>query len=186
MTDASASSSETPEKKKPSAYNIYVREMMPKVQEEHPELDPKKRLAFVAASWRDKRAAEGHPISPKKKSDTSRTRVKKAPEDKINLSEYELVRKTDVPLKEKKHRAPGAYNIFMKEEIARIKVEFPDMKHTERFSLAAKRWKANKEKKVEASSSSASVEAPKEAPKEVKSIPTIAGPTPRTLPKRNV
>tara|TARA_Y100000746_G_C15095816_1_gene282158 strand:+ start:232 stop:399 length:168 start_codon:yes stop_codon:yes gene_type:complete len=41
-------------------------------------------------------------------------------------------------------RAPTAYQIFMKEEMARLKAVDPDQVHKERFSTAAKNWSANK------------------------------------------
>ncbi|KAJ8466963.1 hypothetical protein OPV22_029515 [Ensete ventricosum] len=44
---------------------------------------------------------------------------------------------TSVP---KKHRAPSAYNHFMREEIQRIKAAKPDIPHREAFSMAAKNW----------------------------------------------
>uniref|UniRef100_A0A804IGJ7 Protein DROOPING LEAF n=1 Tax=Musa acuminata subsp. malaccensis TaxID=214687 RepID=A0A804IGJ7_MUSAM len=39
-----------------------------------------------------------------------------------------------------KHRAPSAYNHFMREEIQRIKAAKPDIPHREAFSMAAKNW----------------------------------------------
>nr|AEK35324.1 YABBY5-like protein [Eschscholzia californica subsp. californica] len=41
---------------------------------------------------------------------------------------------------EKKHRAPSAYNQFIKEEIQRIKANHPNITHREAFSTAAKNW----------------------------------------------
>ncbi|KAL8052436.1 hypothetical protein ABFX02_05G003800 [Erythranthe guttata] len=41
---------------------------------------------------------------------------------------------------EKRHRLPSAYNIFMKEEIQRIKAANPEVPHREAFSAAAKNW----------------------------------------------
>ncbi|KAH7858445.1 hypothetical protein Vadar_023947 [Vaccinium darrowii] len=40
----------------------------------------------------------------------------------------------------KKQRAPSAYNFFIKEEIRRLKNEYPNMTHKEAFSAAAKNW----------------------------------------------
>ncbi|THF98889.1 hypothetical protein TEA_022096 [Camellia sinensis var. sinensis] len=39
---------------------------------------------------------------------------------------------------EKRQRAPSAYNNFIKEEIRRLKAEYPNMTHKEAFSAAAK------------------------------------------------
>ncbi|KAL7148898.1 hypothetical protein ABFS83_05G003900 [Erythranthe nasuta] len=40
----------------------------------------------------------------------------------------------------KRHRLPSAYNMFMKEEIQRIKAANPEVPHREAFSAAAKNW----------------------------------------------
>ncbi|KAK1279823.1 Axial regulator YABBY 4 [Acorus gramineus] len=41
---------------------------------------------------------------------------------------------------EKRQRAPSTYNLFIKEEIQRIKAMHPDISHKEAFSTAAKNW----------------------------------------------
>ncbi|XP_020520681.1 axial regulator YABBY 5 isoform X2 [Amborella trichopoda] len=41
---------------------------------------------------------------------------------------------------EKRHRAPSAYNRFIKEEIQRLKAREPTITHKEAFSAAAKNW----------------------------------------------
>lgn len=46
--------------------------------------------------------------------------------------------------KEKGTRKSSAYNIFMKEELAKIKISHPEMPHKERFKLAASRYAAKK------------------------------------------
>ena len=45
---------------------------------------------------------------------------------------------------EKSKRAPTAYQIFMKEEIARLKESHPKLEHKERFSMAAQNWSKQK------------------------------------------
>lgn len=45
---------------------------------------------------------------------------------------------------EKSKRAPTAYQIFMKEEIARLKKSHPKLEHKERFSMAAQNWSKQK------------------------------------------
>ncbi|KAL6562649.1 hypothetical protein OROGR_003656 [Orobanche gracilis] len=40
----------------------------------------------------------------------------------------------------KKQRAPSAYNCFIKEEIKRLKIEYPNMTHKQAFSAASKNW----------------------------------------------
>ncbi|KAL2484533.1 Axial regulator YABBY 4 [Abeliophyllum distichum] len=41
---------------------------------------------------------------------------------------------------EKRQRAPSAYNCFIKDEIRRLKAEYPSMTHKQAFSTAAKNW----------------------------------------------
>ncbi|KAL3654037.1 hypothetical protein CASFOL_003718 [Castilleja foliolosa] len=41
---------------------------------------------------------------------------------------------------QKKQRAPSAYNCFIKEEIKRLKIEYPNMSHKQAFSAASKNW----------------------------------------------
>ncbi|KAK8487296.1 hypothetical protein V6N13_093433 [Hibiscus sabdariffa] len=41
---------------------------------------------------------------------------------------------------EKRQRVPSAYNLFIKDEIQRIKAGNPDISHREAFSAAAKNW----------------------------------------------
>merc|ERR1712146_156566 len=62
----------------------------------------------------------------------------------------------------KKKRTPSEYNLFMKEVIARIKGENPDMPHIEAFTLAAKLWKEKSAKEKEAKAAdTAQAEEPK-------------------------
>ena len=46
--------------------------------------------------------------------------------------------------KVKKTRQPNQYNIFVKEEIARLKAEKPGLPNQEALKLAAHNWKAKK------------------------------------------
>nr|CTQ35248.1 YABBY transcription factor [Ginkgo biloba] len=59
---------------------------------------------------------------------------------KISCSGNDQRISIDRPTSEKKQRVPSAYNIFIKEEIQRIKAGNPDMSHKEAFSTAAKNW----------------------------------------------
>lgn len=42
-------------------------------------------------------------------------------------------------------RAPSAYNLFVKEQISKLKVEHPDTKYTELMVMASKLWNKQKE-----------------------------------------
>lgn len=59
------------------------------------------------------------------------------------IAELKKVKTTSnncVEKKEKKTRAPSAYNEFMKTEMAKIKNTQPEMPHRDRFKLAASRY----------------------------------------------
>jgi YABBY protein len=60
------------------------------------------------------------------------------------------VSKTDTSSKAGKKKSTGGkkvspYNRFMKEQLAVLKTEKPDLPHQERFKLVAQRWKTAKE-----------------------------------------
>ena len=46
--------------------------------------------------------------------------------------------------KEKAPRAPSAYNVFMKAEIAKVKAADPKLEHKEAFKQAAANWATSK------------------------------------------
>ena len=46
---------------------------------------------------------------------------------------------------EKAPRAPSAYNIFMKSEIAKVKKANPNLEHKEAFKKAAEGWATSKD-----------------------------------------
>merc|ERR1712072_1132499 len=46
--------------------------------------------------------------------------------------------------KDKVKRAPSAYNLFMKSELAKVKKANPKMDHKEAFTAAAKNWSKQK------------------------------------------
>lgn len=68
------------------------------------------------------------------------------PPKKKPLAKEKSVTKTEKSPKktEKSKRAPTAYQIFMKEEIARLKESHPKLEHKDRFSMAAQNWSKQK------------------------------------------
>ena len=54
------------------------------------------------------------------------------------------VRSQTIEKKEKVKRAPSAYNIFMKSELAKVKKASPNMDHKEAFAKAASGWATSK------------------------------------------
>mgnify|MGYP005693352255 CR=1 FL=1 len=66
-------------------------------------------------------------------------------EARVEALEKELKElKMGKPPAKKGTRKSSAYNIFMKEELARIKISNQEMPHRERFKLAASRYGAKK------------------------------------------
>ena len=67
------------------------------------------------------------------------------PKKKLIAKEKSVTKTEKSPKKtEKSKRAPTAYQIFMKEEIARLKESHPKLEHKDRFSMAAQNWSKQK------------------------------------------
>ena len=43
--------------------------------------------------------------------------------------------------KSKKSKKPSAYNLFMSKELEKLKAEYPNKPHADRFKMAAANWK---------------------------------------------
>jgi hypothetical protein len=74
-----------------------------------------------------------------KKSPAKKSASKKAPAKAIKKSAGKKEKKEKTP------RAPSAYNIFMKSEIAKVKKANPKFEHKEAFAAAAANWGKAKE-----------------------------------------
>lgn len=73
-----------------------------------------------------------------------------SPEEKIELLEQRIKTLEEKASfgkekKNKKPRKPTAFNIFMKDAIAKVKKENPDIPHNEAFKMAASMWSEQKE-----------------------------------------
>lgn len=72
--------------------------------------------------------------------------------DKYTLTELKQYLTDAYKLKNKKEttvkKQPSAYNIFVKEEFAKIKSETPDLDNKEYMRLIGTRWKAKKESSI--------------------------------------
>ena len=77
-------------------------------------------------------APPGGPVPPVKR---SRKRKKDAPGSGGGAEE--IVGGSQAP------RTLSAYNVFMKSEVAKVKMEHPSLPHREAFKLAAERWQAS-------------------------------------------
>ena len=73
--------------------------------------------------------------SAAKKAPAKKTIAKKAPAKKSAKAEKP---------KEKVKRAPSAYNLFMKSELAKVKKANPKLDHKEAFTMAAGNWSKQK------------------------------------------
>lgn len=74
--------------------------------------------------------------SAAKKAPAKKTIAKKAPAKKSAGKKEEK--------KEKVKRAPSAYNLFMKSELAKVKKANPKLDHKEAFTTAAGNWSKQK------------------------------------------
>lgn len=64
-------------------------------------------------------------------------------------ADLEGIKKKGVLKKDRKKKAPSAYNIFVKEAMPHLKEQFPDLSHKELFKLAAQEWSKKKASAVE-------------------------------------
>nr|QZP43406.1 CRC2 [Erythranthe lewisii] len=88
--------------------------------------DPRRKSLFLQGSR-----------SESKKGDMSATSSSSSTSSETCLS---LKSNFVVKPPERRHRLPSAYNLFMKEEIQRIKAANPEVPHREAFGAAAKNW----------------------------------------------
>lgn len=72
-----------------------------------------------------------------------KTKAKKDTEkdDKPRSRSPKKDKKIDEPVDEKKKRAPSAYNLYVKDRVATLKMEMPDTPPKELLSVAAAEWK---------------------------------------------
>jgi len=83
-------------------------------------------------------------MPPKKKNLTKEKSVTKTEKSKTK-TDKSTKKPQKSTTKNTSTKTPTAYQTFMKEEIARLKVSHPDLAHKERFSMAAKNWSKQKE-----------------------------------------
>jgi hypothetical protein len=76
---------------------------------------------------------------PSKKEGKKKKVVEKVPEDDVDT--HSQTGSEDSKTKEKKKREPTAYNLFVKEEIARIRAKNPDINHKTAMGMVAAKWK---------------------------------------------
>merc|ERR1711934_449392 len=84
--------------------------------------------------------------APAKKAAPKKTIKKKSPAAKKPAAKKTAKKTTakKADKKDKKPRAPSAYNIFMKKELEKLKKSQPKLDHKERFKMAAGNWSKNK------------------------------------------
>jgi hypothetical protein len=143
-------------KRAPSRYNNFVKEHIPLVKAEHPQLSHKEVMKIVIGLWKESNADEqpagsssSHVIEEKaeasdtqapeavaeKKEATKTTKKKKEPEAPVADDSETDGKKTA------KRAASSEYNTFIKDIIPKLKKEFPDFKKTELMDMANERWK---------------------------------------------
>ena len=130
------------------------------------ERTPRRRAAAAAAgpTFRKQPARKERKKpskSPKKASKSPKKKKAKSPKEKKPKKEPKAK-------KEKKEKAPrklSAFNLFMKEEIPRVKRDHPDLSHREAFARAAQNWTKSGNKAAPKAKRPRKAAAPKKSPK---------------------
>lgn len=159
----------TQEKKKrgPSAYNVFIKEKLAELRKNEPGLQQKEYMLKAAVLWNEYKEANGMPATkpkaPKAKApkvedteDKEETNEKPAKKEKPVKKEKPAKKETvsddsddassTTADKEKKKRAPTAYNIFMKEKMAELRANEPGLPNKEYMSKAAALYREQKNK----------------------------------------
>jgi len=141
----------TKPKRAPTAFNLFVKEKIGELRAAEPGLAQKEYMSKAAAAWNDHKAANGLPATKPKapKDPNAPKRARKTKKAKVDVDE-------DITLKRKvkkvavdengvvKKRAPTAYNIFIKEKMAGLRMAEPGLPAKEYMSKAAAMYRESK------------------------------------------
>lgn len=119
-------------KKAPSAYNIFVKLEAADLKKTDPSLKMPDVFKQVAGKWKE---------AKENSSDNYKEAVSMAEKAKGEKEAYKQQQLILHPPKPK--RAPSAYNLFLQEEIARVKQQSPALDHKQVFKQATDNWKTS-------------------------------------------
>ncbi len=115
-------------KRAPSAYNLFVKEQMPKLRKQYPGLDQHEYMILVGEVWRDKKGGKTVAKRAGSKTVVKKAPVKKAPVKKVPLS---------------------AYDLFVKKQMPKLRKQYPGLDDHEYVIIADELWSdKNASKKV--------------------------------------
>ena len=120
--------------RKPSGYNIFMREEIKRVRDENPEYNQKLVFSLASGNWKKLSPEDTQVYLDSANSEKVEKIAEKETSDEIIVS------------KSKRKRKPTAYNIYMGQEICRLKAESPCIDHKEAFKLSAQNWGSFKNK----------------------------------------
>jgi len=113
-------------KRAPTAFNLFVKEKIGELRKAEPGLKHKEYMTKAAEAWNDYKEANGMPA----------TKVKP-----IRLEKP----KAEKSVKEKPKRAPTAFNLFVKDNIGKLRAAEPGLTHKDYMIKVAAAWNAHKE-----------------------------------------
>jgi len=103
---------------------------------------PKTKKAAVEVTEEPKpeeETKEEHPQEPKPEEETKEEQPKKKASPKAKKAEAEVTEEEP-----KKKRSPSAYNVFISNELSRLRQEDPKLNHKVAMAMAVAAWKTNK------------------------------------------
>ena len=130
-------------KRPTSAYFFYASAVRPTVQAEHPDDNPSmgELSKIIGQRWKEMDDEAKAQYNAQAAEDKERYAREKAEWDLAHPAALETSPAAGRPKKKaKRPRAPSAYNLFHKAEMARIKTEQPELAHKEAFRLASAAW----------------------------------------------
>ena len=113
--------------RKPSGYNMFMRQEIKRVKNENPDFSQKDALSLASKNWKE--------LGPEDK----QVYLDLANSQKVeNVADRETTGEISKP---KRTRKPTAYNMYMSEEVRRLKAENPEIDHKVAFKQAAQNWR---------------------------------------------
>lgn len=117
----------------------------PASDEEQPvESEPEAPATEEEEEVDKKKTGKRHVRSPVERIDLILSMLSTIKVNKTVLTELQQLRKALDGAKvkpEKRTRAPNAYNLFIKDEMVKVRAEYPEMTSSEQFSECIKRWR---------------------------------------------
>jgi len=118
--------------REPTKYNLFIKKEIGKLRKKYPNKKPREIFRMAAQRWKSKGDITGSKFERSKKSPERRAK-KESSERKAKKEGHEATRR---------RRKPNKYNLFIKEEIGKLRKKYPNKKPQELFRMAAKMWRS--------------------------------------------